>query len=167
MKRVGMVTLLAVFAGAAGCAAPATFVEKKPDQGVVAIPANTNTWPSYNRREALALIQQHVGPNYEIVGERLFVKGQVTHNNQQVNTEQTANRRHPNLPGERQTVTSTSTTNDVTEWHIAYRRKAGPAMGTTALTPAGGPTVQTRYPTTGGVVPAGGALPPGGAECNH
>src|SRR5690606_31215537 len=126
----------------------ARYVEKQGDAGVIAIPNNTDHWPSHHRREAIALIQKHVGPDYEILEEREVVTGQATQNNQQVNTEQTANRRNPNLPGEKQTVTGTVTQSDITEWRIAYRRKARPEPfisdinfqgATIGLTPAGGP----------------------------
>ena len=61
--------LAAVVAGLSGCASPARYVETQGDTGVVAIPSNSDVWPNYNRKAAMALIEKHVGPNYEIVEE--------------------------------------------------------------------------------------------------
>ena len=169
MKRGITFALLGVLAAAGGCGSPAQFVEKRPDSGTVAIPDNTNTWPMYNRREALALIQQHVGPNYEIIDERKVVTGQSTRNEQQTNTEQTQNKRNPNLTGERQTTTGIVTTQDITQWQITYRQKfvPNPSVGdisnrgtTNGLTPAGGPGAGV-VPS---VLPAGGTPTRGGTS---
>jgi hypothetical protein len=126
MRRGIAVAVAGLVALAGGCASPARYVERQPDSGVVAIPTNAGLFARYNRHEALALIQQHVGPNYEIIDEREVVTGQSTTNNQQVNTEQVANRKNPNLPGERQVATNTTTTQDLKEYRIWYRRVAAP-----------------------------------------
>ena len=172
--------MVAVVAGLSGCASPARFVERTADSGVVAIPSNTDSWPGYNRREALALIQKHVGPSYEIVEEREVATGKKTYNDQQVNNEQTWNTSNPLLPANKQTVQNTTTTQDVTEYRIAYRKKTSFNTGGTGfgsgmpngLTPAGGAmpsaggpgtaTQSITHPTTGaplGVQPAGGVIP--------
>jgi hypothetical protein len=124
MRRGIADALSGLVALAGGCASPARYVERQPDSGVVAIPTNAGIFGKYNEREALKLIQEHVGPNYEIVKQGEWVTGQSTTNNQQVNTEQVANRKNPNLPGERQVATSTTTTQDLKEYRIWYRRKA-------------------------------------------
>ena len=108
------------------------------DSGVVAIPANTDAWPNYNRTEAMDLIRKHVGSNFEIVEEREVPTGKTTVNNQQVNNDQNFNR---------QTVNNTTTTQDVLEWRIAYRKK---------------PTTHTGNGMNGGQL--GGAIPAGGAQ---
>jgi hypothetical protein len=197
MKRGGVSALVLALAVAGGCQSPAKYVEKRGDAGIVAIPANTDTWPTHNRREALALIQKHVGSNYEILEEREVVVGQATRNDQQVNTEQTVNRELFFLPAEKQTTTTTTTQRDITEWRIVYRRvdpltprslasqqpanPVGPAGGVApGLVPNVGPNVQPagavvpRGPT---VVPRGttgtgsylmpGARPANPADCNH
>ncbi len=152
MKRGIAVALLGLFAFASGCASPARNVEKKADSGIIAIPSNTNDWPGYNRREALALIQKHVGPYYKIDDEREVVTGQSTVNNQQTNTEAVPNRRNPNLPGERQTTTATTTQRDVTEFRIWYHRVAAPE---------GPPINEQPYGGVPGGVNAAGGPPPG------
>lgn len=168
MRRGIAVALAGLVALAGGCASPAHYVEKKGDGGVVAIPANTNGWPNFNRREALALIEKHVGPNYEIVEEREVVTGQATATNQQVNTEAVANRRNPALPGERQTSTSTTTQHDLTEWRITYRRRLGPVVPDQPFGGAGSPVIQTGGVQSQGVAP--GVVPsvmPGGGPTSY
>jgi hypothetical protein len=164
----------ALVAGLSGCASPARYVERTGDSGVIAIPANTDTFPSYNRSEAMALIQKHVGGSFEILEEREVATGKRTLNDQQVNNEQTWNSSNPLLPANKQTVQNTTTTQDVTEWRIAYRKKVpvntglgGGSLGTGSLgssvSPAAG--VQPRASAGAGapnVQNAGGILPPVG-----
>jgi hypothetical protein len=149
MRRVFASALLLVSAFCGGCGSSAKYIEKRGDTGVVAIPANTDVWPSYNRRAALELIQKHVGVNYEILEEREVVTGQSTTNNQQTNIEQTVNREIFFLPAEKQTTTTTTTSRDLTEWRIVYRRV--PTL------PASGPPLLP----IGGAVPAAGQAPAG------
>lgn len=144
-----MLGLLLVICGSSGCASQARYIERTGDSGVVAIPTNTDSWPSYNHRSALALIEKHVGPNFEIVEEREVATSTATTNNQNVNNEQTWNSSNPFLPANKQTSTTTTTTHDVTEWRIAYRKK------TMSNSPLG--DINTR----GGVTSAGGAVQPG------
>jgi hypothetical protein len=168
MTRVMFGVAALVVAGLSGCASPARYVEKQGDAGVVAIPADTDVWPTYNRRAAMELIEKHVGPNYEIVEFREVATGQRTSNNQEIQNEQTWNRSNPLLPANKQTVQNTQTTQDVTEVRIAYRKRAGAPMGS----PMGaqglpGTVQQTQYRagTGAGVQPAGGIVPsmaPGG-----
>lgn len=155
MRRAGAFVALLAAALASGCGSSAKYIEKRGDAGVVAIPNNTDAWPSYNRRAALALVEKHVGVNYEILEEREVVVGQSTHNNQQTNVEQTVNREIFFLPAEKQTTTTTTTQRDITEWRIVYRRKDAPAG--TAVTPAGGNIPAGVVPS---VLPAGGAGTP-------
>ena len=141
--------LMGFFALAGGCASPAHYVEKKPDSGIVSIPANNGLFADYYRKEALDLIQKHVGPNYEIIEVRKVVTGQSTTNNQQVNTEAIPNKRNPNQPGERQTITNDTTQRDITEVYIWYRQKSVP-LGS-----------NQPYGAPGGVMQTGGVRPQG------
>jgi len=158
MTRV-MLAAAAVVASLSGCASPARYVETQGDIGVVAIPSNSDVWPNYNRKAAVALIEKHVGPDYEIIEEREIATGQRTFNNQQVQNEQTWNMTNPLLPANKQTVQNTTTTHDVTEWRIAYRKRAGAPAGSMGA----GVVQQTKYlPGSGaatGVKPAGGVVP--------
>lgn len=165
MTRGSVGALVVCLAAAGGCASPAKYVEKKGDTGIVSIPNNTDSWPSYNKRAAHELIQKHVGTHYEILEERDVVVGQSTTNNQQVNTEQTVNRSIPFLPAEKQTITNNTTSRDITEWRIWYRRidpprpgiNGGPVPGRDDLAPAG--ARQPANPMIPSVLPAGGPPP--------
>jgi len=157
----------ALVAALSGCASPARYVERTGESGVVAIPANTDVFPSYNRSEAMALIQKHVGSNFEIVEEHEVATGKRTFNDQQVNNEQTWNTSNPLLPANKQSVQNTTTTQDVTEWRIAYRKKVPTSIGSaprgSSVAPAGG--TQAASPVgvnSAAVQPAGGIVPPVG-----
>jgi hypothetical protein len=132
-----------------GCSSPARYVEQGRDSGVVAIPANTDGWPTYHRSEALKLIEKHVGPNYEIIEEREIATGQQTRHDQ------------PTVPPVGPTITNTTTTTNVTEWRIAYRARpavtefSGPLPGTSGVVQQ----TQYRSGSTSGVRPAGGIVP--------
>jgi hypothetical protein len=170
MNRI-LFAVAAVVTGLSGCVSPARYVEKSPtgDTGVIAIPANTDTWPMHYRSEAVALIQKHVGPNFEIVDEKEVVVGNRTDNNQYVKREQAYNNPFTG-PVEKDTITNTTSTHDLTEYRITYRKKSGPmAIGLNNLTSTGGggltqtPTgpagvTQTQYISgsgAAGVQPAG------------
>jgi hypothetical protein len=136
-----LVALIAVV-GLTGCA-KARFIETSPGCGVVAIPANTNTWPNYYRDQAEALIRQKCPNGYEIVGEGEAVTGQVAHTDSH-----TESRPPPTLSfggeadsgkkGDRsasfaglaiplgktqETTNQTTQYSNVTEWRISYRAK--------------------------------------------
>ncbi len=159
MDRVSKCAIVTAVLMIAGCA-QARYVERQSDSGVVAIPANTNHWPTYYRQAAIDLITQHVGPHFEIVDEREVVVGQTTDNTQQINDTFTF---------------GTMTTRQLTEWRIAYRRAAAPAMMPVGMRPphSGMPGNGTTRPAGGvgqpasgvsgpsGVQPASGTLPPG------
>jgi hypothetical protein len=150
--------MLGFIAAANGCASPARVVSynREDGSGVVAIPDRSDTWPNYNYRAAKALIEKQVGPNYKIVSEGEVVVGQSTRNDQQTNTEQTANRRNPNLPGERQTTTGSVTQQNMTEYRLTFVRVA-PAVNSDQ--PYGG--VPGGIIQTGGVARTQQGPPPG------
>jgi len=146
-RWVGLLLALGTLAGLSGCAS-ARYVERQADSGVVAIPENSNHWPTYYRQAALNLITQHVGPHYEILEEREVVVGQQTNNNQQVGPDFLA---------------GITTTRELTEWRIAYRRAANPHYpsvgGHTSVSPPTGSRPVTHGSTQAGgntVQPAGG-----------
>jgi hypothetical protein len=169
MKRGFVWLWLGMAAFSNGCGSSARYVQKNDLEGtgIVAIPSNTDVWPTYHRREALAKIQEHVGPHYEIISEMEVVTGQTTVSDAQVNTEAMNNRRNPGRLSEFQSVRGSSTTRDITEWHILYRRKPTPASGfNNGGTVGGNPSSPSASPAATGVQPAGGipstpAPPPG------
>ena len=163
MKRVVIFAAAVAAASGAGCA-NARYVQKAGDEGIVSVRANSDAWPEYNRTNALKLIEQHVGRDYEIVDEKEVVTGHNTVNQQNTNREATFNSQVPFLPAEKQTTTTTTTAVPVTEWQIHYRRRAASGLtGLPAVVPASGvvPTSHTVPPAT--VSPAGltnSPLPP-------
>src|SRR5690242_10545260 len=128
MKRFLILAAAVATATSVGCA-NARYVQKMGDEGIVAIPNNTDAWPNYNRTEACRLIEQHVGPAYEIVEEKEVVTGTATTNNQDTNREATFNPDVPFLPAERQTTTTTTTPRHLAEYHTDHRKKVGGLPG--------------------------------------
>jgi hypothetical protein len=102
----------------------------------------------------MKLIEQHVGPSFDIVEEKEVATGQTTVNNQNTNKEATFNSSVPFLPAEKQTTTTTTTTHDITEYRIHYRKRTGIAVGTPAggAGPVGGLSI-------GGVTQTGAQVP--------
>ena len=147
---VRSILLAAVAAvGLTGCAGGgARYVAKQADGGVVAIPADTDAWPTHYRKKAEELMARHVGPDFEVVSEGEVVTGQSTNHDQKVQRDKTFNTTNPFLPAEKDTINTTTTTRDITEYHITYRRRSAAPMGGAAVAPAGGP-----------VTPAGGLAP--------
>jgi hypothetical protein len=74
-------------ASLSGCA-KARYVEVSQQGGIVAIPANTNRWPTYYRDQAMELIRQKCPDGYEVVQEEEFVTGQVARTNSRTKTKQ-------------------------------------------------------------------------------
>ncbi len=118
--RVAMLVAAVIAVGVSGCQS-ARYVLRESDRGIVAIPANTNFWPWKHREGAEKLMQQHFPAGYKIDREFEEVVGKTTtagedSDGQTVQlaeglvTLDTAQRR------------STSTTTDVTEYRIEYRR---------------------------------------------
>ncbi|HEY1187314.1 MAG TPA: hypothetical protein VGE74_06630 [Gemmata sp.] len=179
MKRFGVLALVAALSAAGGCASSAKFVERKADSGIVAVPDDSNQWPNYNRRVALKAIEEHVGPNYEIVDERTVKTGRQSRSSLP-DTNETLNPRNPGAPAYRNASTHATALPEQTQYQITYRRKAGPEAD-----PSGLGAVRTQYLPTGAapnVQPAGGAVPggmaspfnrptvppaAGGADCDH
>ena len=64
-----------VVAGLSGCATPARIVQKNPDSVVVAIPENSDVWPTHYRAAADALAKQSLGSGYQEVSAVEVVTG--------------------------------------------------------------------------------------------
>ncbi len=131
--------LVAVIAAGAqvGCSS-ARYVQRGADEGVVAIPDRSNDWPTFHQDKAAKLIAEHVGPDYEVVEEWSEKVGENVHHDQKTNREPTLNSEVPFiLPAEKVTTQTTTTTSDVTEWRIKYRKKAPGAPAAGPVVPAG------------------------------
>jgi hypothetical protein len=145
-RLVGLLLAVGTITGVSGCAT-ARYVERQADSGVVAIPENSNHWPTYYRQAALDLITQHVGPHYEILEEREVVVGQQTNNNQQVGPDFLA---------------GITTTRELTEWRIAYRRAASPHYPALGSHNGVSPTTGSRPSGTGMPQPGANPVQPAG-----
>jgi hypothetical protein len=140
MNRASTFALLACAATTVGCASHARVVKfnREEGAGTVAIPNNTDSWPSYNRRAAEERIAQLVGPSYRIVSEGEFVKGK----RKQITLDSNS---------------ASFTQEKITEYRISFMRV--PVVP--PVTPEG-----TGLIPTGGTGPAPGTTPsvlPGGA----
>ncbi len=134
---------VAVALGAAGCQS-ARVVSRTADDGVVAIPANTNDWPTHYQDAGKKIIQAHVGANYEVVEESEVTTGFATTNVQDRQFEPTMNTSNPFLPATRETTTTRTVETPQKEWRIHYRRAL--PRPATALTAAPATTVvNTAY----------------------
>jgi hypothetical protein len=103
-----------------GCAA-GRYVMRSPDRGVIAIPANSNQWPSRHRQTAENLMGQHFPAGYVVEHEEEFVIGQTTHFDEDRSGD-------IGLLGNYFTLSTGSrrghaTTIDRTEYRIYYRRR--------------------------------------------
>lgn len=169
-----VLSVAACLAGVSGCATPARYVERTEESGVVAIPQNNDAFPSFSRSDALALIEKHVGPNYDIIEERSVATQVPTRRNLQAETEhvRTTNRINPSIGADTPVAAGT---HEVTEWRIAYRKRTGSWLtdgglttSAASLTQPGAEVQQTQYQSGGApanVVNAGGIVPsvaPGG-----
>lgn len=129
-----------------GCAG-ARHVQVDKDGGVVAIPSNTNAWPTYYRDKAEALIRQKCPNGYVIEREEEAVTGTVMHTNGQTRTRETpslllggteeqtvkrGNRERTSasigalaipLGDVEQHSEQTTTAQNLSEWRIVYRTK--------------------------------------------
>jgi hypothetical protein len=67
--------LAALLLGSAGgcLSSSAYYVWEGDNGGVVAIPNNTNVWPTYYRRQAEKLMDQKCPEGYEITGEQAVI----------------------------------------------------------------------------------------------
>jgi hypothetical protein len=128
MNSWKLVVTVALAGLSVGCAGSARYVTRNAADGVVGVPDGTNHWPYHYRDKAMAMIRDHVGPDFEIVKEEEVVTGQVVQNDQNIDTEQ-----HPTIvpwmQNQSQRVQNTTTTRDVTEWRITYRKRTGPTVG--------------------------------------
>lgn len=119
MNRCALLLLLGALL-LTGCAARQ--VLKEPDYGVVAIPSNSNSWPTHYRDKATQLMEEHFPQGYEIVREEEYVVGQTTTHNEEQDHNEIEVVKDILKVGSTDTR-STTTTHDNTEYRIHYRRR--------------------------------------------
>jgi hypothetical protein len=121
------VGLFVSLSGLTGCGSSARYVSATPDGGIIAIPANTDDWPSHYRRDANQLMASKCPQGYVIEHEEEVSVGTVT-------THQTKADPDPFkgiIMG--QTVDATEV-RDQKEYHITFHAKQ-PDMGMIPVSP--------------------------------
>ncbi len=130
MRSVAGAALL-LAAGLAGCAQP-RFVAQDPEGGVIAMPSNTDYWPTHFRTKAEAMMARKCPQGYQIEHEEEVVVGQSTTGRESTDTQTR------DIPGRKNRsdlqlttaeTTRSQTTRDLTEYRITFRAKtaASPA----------------------------------------
>jgi hypothetical protein len=146
-STLALFALWACAAATAGCASHARVVKFNKEEGVgtVAIPSNTDSWPTHNRRAAEDLIEKLVGPSYRIVSEGEFDKGK----RKQITLDSNS---------------ASYTQEKITEYRISFVRVPGPVVppvtpGSPGLIPTAGTGPAPSQGPPPGTVPG---VPPGG-----
>ena len=144
--------LFAVVLVSVGCQSPRV-VQRTADEGIVALPANSDSFPHYHQSAAKKIIAAHLGANYEIVEEKEVTTGYTTTNMQDRQSELTMHSSVPFLPASRETTTTKTVATPQKEWQIHYRRlMPRPPTGLATAPPAAN-VVTTAYvsgqPTVG------------------
>lgn len=127
----GLVALGAI--GTVGCG-NARYIQKDVNGGVIAMSAD-NRW---NREKAEKLMKEHVGAGYQVVEEKEVITGQVTTNHSDTQNELGVHSAIPILPASKQITTTTTSSRDVTEWQITYRRGGLPSAVEQPIQQTGG-----------------------------
>jgi hypothetical protein len=126
MRRAMIGVLVAATVGCHGSGPAARYVLREPDRGVVAVPDDTDAFPTYHRTQALRLAKEHVGPDFTVTREEEFDLGPVTTNEVSFNRRDAWNWWLPWRKAETATTTNTTSTRHATEYRISYQ-KAGAA----------------------------------------
>lgn len=113
----GLVGLVAL---ASGCT-NARYVMRNGETGIVAIPENTSSWPSYNRQKAEDLMRLQFPDGFVVENEQEVVVGETVHTNRQTLGQGfRTGRRGGVIVG---TGVTMSDVQPKTEWRITYRRR--------------------------------------------
>jgi hypothetical protein len=117
MRVAGIVhsVLALLMLSAAGCAQSARHIVKEPGGGVVAIPEDSNVWPTYYRDKANKLMHEHCPQGCTIVREEEVVTGVSTTDSVNTDTHEFG------LFSVREQVNNTTTTRNQTEFRITYQ----------------------------------------------
>jgi hypothetical protein len=127
-----LVTAALLAAGSCGCTS-ARYVTLEPNGGVVAIPDNSNSWPTHNRDKAEALMRQKCPQGYVIEREGEVVTGTTEHTETHTARSGDPILATPRVARVDETVSQDTTHHDKTEWRIWFRAKdAPPAPGPAA-----------------------------------
>ena len=114
------VCFAALFVMAAGCSS-GRYVMRNGDRGIVAIPANTNAWPTRNWDHATELMSQHFPEGFEIEHEEEVVIEETTSYGE--NVKKDIAQVSENTTVHSGTTSGSATITDKTEYRIHYRRR--------------------------------------------
>jgi len=154
-RALAVVVLVSV-----GCQSPRV-VSRTADDGIVALPANTNAWPLYHQDAGKKMIRAHLGADYEVVEEKEVTTGYATTNVQDRQFEPTMNSTNPFLPASRETTTTKTVNTPQTEWQIHYRRVMPRPAALAGNPPAASGVVTTAYVSgQPAAAPEAGPVPP-------
>jgi hypothetical protein len=114
---LGVGVLLAL----AGCT-NARLVSTDATGGCVAVPNNSNVWPTFYHDQALALIRQSCPDGYAIDHEEEAVVGQTVHATTSTDKAGSPLAAAVGLAPAQDQVNTTTTSTNQTEWRIWYKR---------------------------------------------
>src|SRR6516165_9158583 len=117
-RKLFSAAFLFIVVTSTGCLQGARMVHKDANGGIVAIPENTDMWPTYCRSEALKMIREQ-SPSYEIVSEGEVVIGQQTQNSQRTENRKIGPDGKP--VGDLTTTYGNSSTTEKKEYRIQYQ----------------------------------------------
>jgi hypothetical protein len=120
MTGVRKVYLLVLAGLLAGCS-QARFVHSDQWGGVIAIPNNSNQWPTYYQDQAKEMMKRQCPQGYVIEGEDEVVTGQTSQVYTEGNRDSVASAVF-GVGEERKTISQ----HNITEWRIRYRAKDAP-----------------------------------------
>jgi hypothetical protein len=124
----GVVLLLVL--GLAGCAGP-RFVAQDPSGGVIAMPSNTDYWPTHFRAKAEEMMARKCPQGYHIEHEEEVVVGHSVTGSESTDTQTQDFPGRKNRSDVQLTTTETShttTSQDITEYRITFRANTAPGM---------------------------------------
>lgn len=113
LLSIALVSLLA------GCTSSARFVERRPDGGVIAVPAYKD------RDDAIALLEDEVGPRAAIVREEEVITGSDVKTVTEVGNGSILTRIGAWFTGTEKVATTDVRTQKSTEWRITYVTQPG------------------------------------------
>ncbi|HYT93750.1 MAG TPA: hypothetical protein VEL76_33835 [Gemmataceae bacterium] len=159
-SRRAALTALLLVCGLGGCGT-ARQITVTSDGGCIAIPENSDVWPTNYRTKAIELMKKQCPQGYVIVREEEVVTGKVRTDSEATDTQtqDVSSRRRPNATLTTTSTSHTSAVRDQTEYRIYYQ-KTGASTGVQGRAPAMVMTPPPAQPPVTRVVPASSTLPP-------
>jgi hypothetical protein len=137
---------LALITGLSGCASPARIVHQDANSVTIAIPENTNVWPTYYRDEARKMAATAI-PNPINNGGQEVKVGETIINSQNTDRRDIGGQNNKPKLGELTSSTNATTVQNKTEYHISFIAGSSNGPVNTPMPP---------IPGGGVVAPAGG-----------